>query len=141
MKFKFLLLWLLCSISVVFAFNIPQNTNRFVLDQAQVLKKNEAALLLADIQKIEAKTTSQIAIYIFDSLEGKDISSLAVEVGRAWGVGQATSDNGIIILVAINNRKWFISTGYGVEGSIPDALAKRIGERHFPFHFRNENYY
>lgn len=62
-------------------------------------------------------------------------------MGDQWGIGRADKDNGVLILAAMKDRKVFIATGYGMEGAIPDALAKRIVEQLIVPNFRTESYY
>ncbi len=139
---KFLLgIYFLLACTSVQAFDIPENKNQFILDQAGIFSETEEVQLLSQIREIEKLTTAEIAVFTFLNLEGRDISELAVEVGRAWGVGKKENDNGVIFLIAKNNRKWFIATGYGVEGVLPDILAKRVGERNFPVNFRKGDYF
>lgn len=76
-----------------------------------------------------------------ESLGGEEASFFAFELGEKWGVGQAEEDNGIVILIAPNERKAFIATGYGAEGAIPDAYAKRIVEDLMIPQFRTGKYF
>lgn len=122
-------------------FQIPKNKGQFILDQANLFSDTQEKKLLTQVQNIEKETSVEIAVFTFLNLNGEDISQLAVEVGRAWGVGKKENDNGILILIAKNNRKWFIATGYGVEGVLPDVLAGRIGRKHFPVNFRKGDYF
>ena len=91
----------------------------------------------ADEQRLDAKlvrfareTSNQIAVVIVDTLCGDEPYAVAHAIMRDWGIGQAKEDNGIVVLVKPTgppgSRKVFIATGYGLEGAIPDALARRI---------------
>lgn len=141
--FKFLILtYLGFFLTVVqsFAFEIPDNENQIVFDQGRVFSANEVRSIEKIITDIENETTVEIAVWTVPTLEGYPIFNAALEAGRKWGVGQKENDNGVVLLVAVQDRDWFMATGYGVEGALPDVLVKRIGERHFPPNFRNDNY-
>src|SRR5690606_30492890 len=76
-----------------------------------------------------------------NSTEGMEIAQYTTELAHRWGVGRADVDNGLVILVAKNDRKVYIATGYGLEGAVPDALAKRIVEQQITPRFREGNFY
>ncbi len=134
------LLSFLALINVGWAFDIPEHDG-YVTDQAGVLWNEEIENLEQLLSQIEESTTVEIAILTVQSTKGITISDYATQVGQAWGVGKGDIDNGLMIVAAIKDRKWFMATGYGLEGSVSDALAKRIGEKNFPPHFRKGNYY
>ena len=76
-----------------------------------------------------------------DDNDGYPASLLAPLIGEAWGIGQQGKDNGSIVLLDMQDRDVHITTGYGIEEYIPDALAKRIVENEFIPNFRNGDYY
>ena len=80
-------------------------------------------------------------MFIVNSLEGEAISDVAVEIGREWGVGSAERNNGLLLLIAIEDRKLFIATGYGLEGAVPDLAAKQIIDREIVPEFKSGSYY
>ena len=122
---------LLVSISAAFA-AVPQRPEpaRFVNDLAGVFQAGQADSLENRLAAYSDSTTTQIVVLTVADLEGADASSYATEVGETWGVGSADFDNGAVILVKPKNDNGsgevFIATGYGLEGAIPDAYAKRI---------------
>lgn len=121
------------------AFEIPVNDG-YLTDLANIVSDVEENQIEQKIEAIEQTTTAEIAILTIPTTESNDIATYAFELGNAWGVGKAENSNGIVMIIAVDDRDWFIATGYGVEGALPDAIAKRIGERNFPDNFRNENY-
>lgn len=123
----------------VFAFAIPVYDG-FVTDKADILNPIQERALTQKIESIEKATTAEISILTVPSTEGMDISQYAVEVAQEWGVGKEDTDNGVMIVVAVDDRQWFIATGYGVEGILPDLRTKHIAERHFPDNFRAGDY-
>lgn len=138
--FQFFVLSILLSFGSALAFDIPENKNQTVLDQAQVFSSTEEAELREIITRVEQETTAEIAVWTISTLEGYPIFNAALEAGRKWGVGQKENDNGLVVVIAVGDRDWFMATGYGLEGTLPDIMVKRIGERHFPPNFRNHNY-
>lgn len=86
-------------------------------------------------------TSTQIAVVIIPSLNGNDIADFNVKLGRAWGVGGKEFNNGIILLIAKDDRKLHIATGYGVEGALPDITAKHIIEENIVPNFKGDDYY
>ena len=103
----------------------PQLTGR-VVDQANLLSPQQEAELSAKSEALEQQTGRQFVVATVSSLEGQEIADYAVQLGRNWQVGDAKADDGVILLVAPNERKVWIATGYGAEGFLPDILAGRI---------------
>jgi uncharacterized protein len=104
---------------------IPQPSG-YVNDYAGILSREHTYALTALIGEIEQKTTAQIAVVILNTIYPLDIESYAVKLFEKWGIGQKGKDNGVLLLVALRDRKVRIEVGYGLEGAIPDALAKII---------------
>lgn len=111
-----------------------------VNDEANVLSPDEENLLEKKLSVYEDSTSTQIVIVTVASLDD-DISKVAVELGEKWGIGQKGKNNGLIVLISIEQRKMFIATGYGLEGSLPDAMCKRIIENDIKPHFKNKDYF
>ncbi|RCX12388.1 uncharacterized protein DFR58_12277 [Anaerobacterium chartisolvens] len=107
--------------------NYPSPTAEFfVNDYAGVLQKSTEDLIASVGKQLENKTGAQVVVVTVSSLEGKDIESYALELGRKWGIGQKGEDNGVLLLNAVNEREVDIEVGYGLEGAIPDIRAKEI---------------
>lgn len=86
-------------------------------------------------------TSTQIAIVIIPTTNGNSIEDMALDIMRDWGVGTKANNNGIVILVARDDHKITIQTGYGLEGAIPDLTAKSIIDNEITPNFKQENYY
>jgi len=114
---------------------------RLVNDLAHILSSGERQNLEQKLVAYNDSTSTQIAVVTVPDLQGYDISQYAIELGSKWGVGNATFDNGIMVLVAPKERKVFIATGYGVEEKLTDLQAKRIVENTILPHFRQGNYF
>ncbi|USI71395.1 TPM domain-containing protein [Sphingomonas morindae] len=99
-----------------------------VVDAAHVLPPDRAAALEAKLQALQKATSRQLVVATVPSLEGRDIQDYGYRLGRAWQVGLKGADNGVILLVAPNERRVGIETGYGVEGVVTDAYSKVLIE-------------
>ena len=146
-RMKHILLILLSVISLnTIAQDFPERANppRIVNDYANFLTPNENQALENKLVKFNNETSTQIAIAIVNSLEGYDVASYAFELGERWGVGQKGKNNGILIVVkpkTSTRGEVTIATGYGVEGAVPDAIAKRIIEKEIiPYFKQGMNY-
>lgn len=114
---------------------------RLVNDMADMLSAEEEQALEQKLVNYNDTTSTQIAVVTITSIGAYDANQYAAELGERWGVGTGENDNGLIILVAKNERKVAIQTGYGMEAYIPDALAKRITENTLKPNFQQGEYY
>ena len=119
--------------------NFPDYSG-YVNDYAGILSNETKAKLAALSSEIEAKTTSQLAILTIDTTAPLDIETYAVKLFEKWGIGQKGKNNGVLILVAVKERRARIEVGYGLEGAIPDALAKNIIEKSMIPFFKRGDY-
>lgn len=138
--FSFLFLSLLCR---VVAQDIPAKPNppRLVNDFAKQLNATEISALEQKLDAYNDSTSSQIAIVVVPTTGDYPIADYALKLGREWGVGGKGKNNGIVLLWAPTDRKIYISTGYGMEGAVPDAIAKRIITQVITPEFKNGMYY
>jgi len=120
----------------------PRPTDGPVLEAGvDVLSAAEENRLKAKLRAYEDTTSTQIAVLVINNLDGRDPNEYAQDTGETWGVGQKGKENGVIIVVAIDDRQWSIQTGYGAEGAVTDGLAGRIGDKHMTPNFKQGNYY
>ena len=132
---SFILIILLISATVLVNAGVPPKPSppKLVNDLAGLLSQNEVSLLEQKLVAFNDSTSTQITVVTLKSLDGYDIDDLAQRIGQEWKVGQKAFDNGIVILIKpkIGNEKGqaAISTGYGMEEIIPDAIARRIVEK------------
>ncbi|MGY6522201.1 MAG: TPM domain-containing protein [Mongoliitalea sp.] len=117
------------------------NPPRLVNDFSNTLNSNELTRLEQKLIAYNDSTSSQVSIVLIKSVGPYDISDYAFQLGDKWGIGRKDKDNGVLILAAMDDRKVFIATGYGMEGVVPDILAKRIVEQLIVPNFRMEQYY
>ena len=100
----------------------PPLTGR-VVDQADLLRPEQEIDISSKSAALEAQTKRQFVVATVKSLEGYEISDYAYRLGRAWGIGQKQEDDGVILLVAPNERKVWITTGYGAGAFLTDAMS------------------
>ena len=138
-----LLLVLLIAHVFSYAQELPERPNppRLVNDFANILGEREELALERKLVTYNNSTSTQITVVTIPSLEGSDIADYSFRLGEQWGIGRKGKDNGVLIIVALQDKKMFIATGYGLEGVIPDALAKRIVENYMRPNFKKKNYY
>lgn len=118
---------------------IPQLTHR-VTDLTATLGVPQTAALEHRLAEFEAKKGSQITVLIVPTTQPEDIAQFGIRVAEAWKIGRQKVDDGVILIVAKDDRKLRLEVGYGLEGAIPDAIAKRvIAETITPF-FKQGDY-
>ena len=121
--------------------DVPPPSNALVTDFAGVLSPGESAALERKLLAYNDSTSTQIAVVLDRSLEGDDLFDYSFRLAEAWGIGRRGKDNGVLLYVAFQERKIIFQTGYGAEGFLPDALAKRIIENVLAPAFRQQRYF
>ncbi|SHI96004.1 uncharacterized protein SAMN04487911_108100 [Arenibacter nanhaiticus] len=112
-----------------------------VYDYINLLSSEQKNSLEQKLIRYSDSTSTQIVIAIIASTEGENINYLGAQWGQKWGIGQAKEDNGLLVILAKDDRKIAINTGYGIEHLITDALSKRIIERVIIPEFKRNNFY
>src|SRR5476649_2486512 len=107
------------------AANFPALTGR-VVDQANIIPASARADLETKLSDLESKSGIQLVVATVTSLEGQEIEPYANELFRTWKLGEKTKNNGVLLLVAPNEKRVRIEVGYGLEGTLTDALSKVI---------------
>ncbi len=140
--------WLLVLLSLSLglaarAQNVPPRPSppRLVNDLAGLLQPQEVAALEQKLVAYNDSTSSQIAVVTVPTLDGNDIADYSQKLYESWGIGQKGKNNGILVLVAAQEHTARIQTGYGLEGAVPDALAKRIISNVLVPAFKQNQYY
>lgn len=121
--------------------DFPPRPNTIVSDLAGILSGDQQQSLERKLVAFNDSTSTQIAVVIMHSTGNYEIADYSVQLFNKWKIGQSDKNNGILLLVAIDDHKVWITTGYGVEGVLPDALAKRIVENEIVPAFRRGDYY
>ncbi len=126
---------------ISFAKEIPAKSNRLVNDYANVLSASEESALETKLRGYYDTTSTQIAVVLENSLEGDDLFDYCQRLASAWGIGEKGKNNGVLLYVAIGDRKARIHTGYGMEATITDAMSTRIRTEQMNPAFKAGNYY
>jgi uncharacterized protein len=129
--------------AISFSQQIPPRPSppKLVNDLANVLSPEEEAALERKLVAYDDSTSNQVVILTVGTLEDYPIEEYALRVLRDWGIGNQETNNGVLIVAAIQDRKIRIETGYGLEGAIPDITAGQIINTDIVPAFRKENYY
>ncbi|WP_416438795.1 TPM domain-containing protein [Phnomibacter sp. MR] len=142
----FLSILLICCMGLLHAQPIPPvpNPQRLVNDlTGKVLQPDQIDHLEKKLVAYDDSTSVQVAVVIVNSLGGYEPVDFATELGRQWKVGNKKTNNGVVLLISVEegNRKVFIAPGYGLEGALPDITCKQIIENEIIPNFKQDNYY
>jgi uncharacterized protein len=124
-----------------FAQTFPEKPDHLVTDYTHTLSDQQTNLLERKLVAFDDSTSTQIAVVIIKSLDGYEVADYGVRLAQKWGIGGKKNNNGVLLLVSLGDRKVTIQTGYGVEGALPDAIARRIIEKEIKPSFKEGNYY
>jgi uncharacterized protein len=116
---------MLCALVAAFSLYLPALSGRIV-DQANIIPADTRGAIESKLADLEAKSGIQLVVATVASLEGQEIEPYANELFRSWKLGEKTKNNGVLLLVAPNERRVRIEVGYGLEGTLTDALSKVI---------------
>jgi uncharacterized protein len=130
-----LVLVILAFASLAHALTFPQLTGR-VVDEAGILDPETKSALERKLADFETKTTGQLVVVTVKSLQGTSIEDYGYQLGRHWQIGQKEKNSGALLIIAPNERKVRIEVGYGLEGSLTDAISKLIIENSIVPRFR-----
>ena len=119
-------LLLLLAAAAAAALRIPPPPDRRVSDYAGALSAAERDRIEARLAEREAKSENQVVVAIFRSLDGESLEDFSIRLAQAWRVGQKGLDNGVIFLVFLQDRQMRIEVGYGLEGTLTDAVSSSI---------------
>lgn len=117
---------------------VPQ---KLVTDYTNTLAPDQQEALEQKLTAFDDSTSIQVALVIIETTGDRDIADYAVALGRSWGIGNKEFNNGILLLVAKNDRKIWIATGYGLEGALPDITVKSIIENEITPNFKGNDFY
>ncbi|MDA9555284.1 TPM domain-containing protein [Pelobium sp.] len=141
MKRTFLIIFLsLCSF-FGFSQSFPPKPDHLVNDYTNTLSTEQIESLERKLVAFDDSTSIQVAVVLIQSLDGYEINDYGYQLGRAWGIGGKEKNTGVLVLASLGDRKVTIQTGYGMEGVLPDAIAKRIIENEIKPNFKTGDYY
>lgn len=147
MRFRLVLSFLVLSLAFlpvmsVAALSVPKAPADIpILDQTNILTNEQKSALAALIAEERAASSNEIGVLVIPSLEGESLEAYSLEVARSWGIGTSENNNGVLLLVALNDRKLRIEVGYGLEGALPDATAAQIIRNEITPYFKLNQYY
>jgi uncharacterized protein len=119
----------------------PMVPKRLVNDFTGLLTEQQQIELNNKLLEFNNQTSTQIYTVTYDDLQGYPVNEFAYQLATKWGIGQQGKDNGILVLVSPANRKVTIQTGYGMEGTVTDAISKRLIENVISPAFKQGDYY
>ncbi len=117
------------------------NPPSLVVDYANIISAYDKQELNKKLIAIDDSSSNQIVVAIVQSLKGEVLENVALNTFREWGIGNKKTNNGVLLLIALDERKVRIEVGYGLEGAIPDITSKDIIERDIKPAFRQGHYY
>jgi uncharacterized protein len=116
---------------------VPQD---YVVDLAGIIRDDVRKQLDTYLTELERKTTAQVLVLTVQSLDGQSVEEFAFNTKEKWKLGQKGKDNGVLIVVAVKDRKYRIEVGYGLESVLPDSLVGSIGREYFVPYFRQGDF-
>lgn len=119
----------------------PSSPPKLVNDYTNTLTGDQQQALEHKLVLFDDSTSSQIVVVIINTTGGMDVADYATELGRKWGVGDKKNNNGVVLLIAKDDRKLNISPGYGLEGALPDATCNEIIQGIIVPRFKGNDYY
>ncbi len=120
---------------------IPPTPAHYFNDYAGVVPPDTATRLNRELEDFERTNSSQIVVVVYPKMQSdSSIEDYTVRVAEAWKVGQKEKNNGAVLFVFIQDRKMYLQVGYGLEGVLPDAVAKQIIDKEIKPRFRNGDY-
>lgn len=138
---KFLLFCLFVIPGALSAQEVPVKSATLVTDFTNTLALQDKQALENKLVAFNDSTSTQIAVVIMKTVGSYEIGQYGVALGRAWGIGTKGKNNGILVLVAIDDHKVTIQTGYGAEAAVPDAVTSEIIQTDITPAFKQGNYY
>lgn len=123
--------------------NIPERPNppRLVNDFTRTLTEDQQYSLERKLVAYDDSTSNQVVVVIVPTTNDYDPVDYATKLGRSWGVGNKKTNNGVVLLIAKDDRKIFIAPGYGLEGALPDITCKSIIDNVITPNFKHEDFY
>ena len=131
---------LFCSPLTAHSVSIPEKPDEYVVDLAGIVDSYKESRLNAYLKELEQKTSAQFVVLTIETLDGIPIEEFALQVAEKWQLGQKDKDNGILLVIAMKERKYRFEVGYGLEGILPDAKVGSIGREHIIPHFKENRY-
>jgi uncharacterized protein len=151
-KFK-LLIYILLFLIMLPSFVLSQNENaksnsdnpkkivQYVTDETGTLSSGQVTTLSQKLKDFDSKTSTQIVVFMVQSLEGESLEDVANRIAEKNKIGRKGKDNGVLLFIAKSDRKIRIEVGYGLEGALTDAISSQIIRKEIAPSFKNNNFY
>ncbi|MCE1164997.1 MAG: TPM domain-containing protein [Bacteroidetes bacterium] len=119
----------------------PTSLKKYVVDETNTLNQDEMNSLLKKLQDFDKQSSTQIVVYMVESLNGESLEDVSVRIAEANKIGRKDKNNGVLLFIAKGDKKLRIEVGYGLEGVLTDAVSSRIIRSDIAPFFRNNQYY
>ena len=119
---------------------LPELWGLHVHDEAHILSQPFIDRLENQLKEYEDSTSNEIAVLLISSLDGESLEDYSLRVAEKWQLGKKEKDNGVLLLIAVDDHKMRLETGYGLEGVLTDAVSSRIIRNELAPNFRQDNY-
>ena len=145
LRFKFFILLLLilvsCAPAISAVVRVPLQPPNYVVDLAGIIDSNAEAALNSYLKELELKTSAQMVVLTITSLDGESIEEFSINLAHdQWKLGRKGKDNGLLLLVATQDKKYRFEVGYGLEAILPDSLVGSIGRQYLVPYFKKGDY-
>lgn len=118
----------------------PSASDGYIYDGAKMISAEDKARMTMFFTELQSKTTAQIAVVTVATTQPEPIEMYAVELFKRWGIGQKGKDNGVLFVIARDDRQLRIEVGYGLEGALPDSISKNIIDNIVVPEFKKSNF-
>jgi uncharacterized protein len=142
-KFFFLLLLILasCAPAISAVVRVPPHPPNYVVDLAGIVDGNAETALNSYLKELELKTSAQMVVLTITSLDGESLEEFSINLAHdQWKLGRKGKDNGLLLLVAVQDKKYRFEVGYGLEAILPDSLVGSIGRQYLVPYFKKGDY-
>lgn len=132
----------LCCCGSVFSGNdkLVATSEFYVNDFADVIDDDDESYIFNSGRTLDKKTTAQVVVVTVESTDGEEISEFALNLGREWGIGDKEKNNGVLVLLAAQDREVWVSVGYGLEGALPDSKTGRLIDNYAINYFAEDDF-
>jgi uncharacterized protein len=120
--------------------DLPAQPAEYVVDLAGILSASKEQQLNGSLRELEQKTGAQFIVLLVQTTNGEPIESFSLKTAERWQLGRRGKDDGLLLVIAIKDRKYRFEVAYGLEGLLPDGYVGRIGRDVMAPHFRSGNY-
>jgi uncharacterized protein len=119
----------------------PPKLTEYVTDESGTLKSEEISSLRSKLRKFHDSTSTQVVVLLVNTLNGEPVENVSNSIFRFNGIGGKGKDNGVLLLISKSERKIRLEVGYGLEGTLTDAMSKQIIQKEITPDLKNGNYF